>query len=117
MATRRRIHKAQGLTVDRTHVLATPGMDAHGSYADRSAPDTQRDAALRRGLRIPSHWFTEPNGLKSTRDSAHRWMKEWAQSYKSEGRAPVSHQKQRERNATKAIKPERKRRKINKAGR
>ena len=26
------IHKAQGLTVDRTHVLATPGMDAHGSY-------------------------------------------------------------------------------------
>ena len=26
------IHKAQGVTVDRTHVLATPGMDAHGSY-------------------------------------------------------------------------------------
>ncbi|MDU6667262.1 MAG: Ti-type conjugative transfer relaxase TraA, partial [Bradyrhizobium sp.] len=26
------IHKAQGLTVDRVHVLATPGMDAHGSY-------------------------------------------------------------------------------------
>ena len=26
------IHKAQGMTVDRTHVLATPGMDAHGSY-------------------------------------------------------------------------------------
>ncbi len=26
------IHKAQGLTIDRTHVLATPGMDAHGSY-------------------------------------------------------------------------------------
>src|SRR5579863_7575688 len=26
------IHKAQGLTVDHTHVLATPGMDAHGSY-------------------------------------------------------------------------------------
>ena len=26
------IHKAQGTTVDRTHVLATPGMDAHGSY-------------------------------------------------------------------------------------
>ena len=25
------IHKAQGMTVDRTHVLATPGMDAHGS--------------------------------------------------------------------------------------
>ena len=26
------IHKAQGTTVDRTHVLATPGMDAHGCY-------------------------------------------------------------------------------------
>ncbi len=26
------IHKAQGMTVDRTHVLATSGMDAHGSY-------------------------------------------------------------------------------------
>jgi len=26
------IHKAQGMTVDRTHVLATPGMDAHASY-------------------------------------------------------------------------------------
>lgn len=26
------IHKAQGLTVDRTHALATPGMDSHGAY-------------------------------------------------------------------------------------
>ena len=26
------IHKAQGMTVDRAHVLATPGLDAHGSY-------------------------------------------------------------------------------------
>jgi hypothetical protein len=26
------IHKAQGMTVDRAHVLATPSMDAHGSY-------------------------------------------------------------------------------------
>ncbi|RTL91710.1 Ti-type conjugative transfer relaxase TraA [Ancylobacter aquaticus] len=26
------IHKAQGMTVDRTHVLASPGMDAHSSY-------------------------------------------------------------------------------------
>src|SRR5262245_54032958 len=37
------------------------------------------DAALRRGLRAPSRCFTEPNGLKSIRDSAHRWMKEGAQ--------------------------------------
>ncbi|MGN8115370.1 Ti-type conjugative transfer relaxase TraA [Labrys sp. 22185] len=26
------IHKAQGMTVDHTHVLATPGLDAHSSY-------------------------------------------------------------------------------------
>jgi Ti-type conjugative transfer relaxase TraA len=26
------IHKAQGMTVDRVHMLATPGMDAHSSY-------------------------------------------------------------------------------------
>jgi len=26
------VHKAQGMTVDRTHVLATPGLDAHSSY-------------------------------------------------------------------------------------
>lgn len=26
------IHKTQGMTVDRTYVLATPGLDAHGTY-------------------------------------------------------------------------------------
>ncbi len=26
------IHKAQGMTVDQTHVLATPGLDGHGAY-------------------------------------------------------------------------------------
>lgn len=26
------IHKSQGVTVDRSHVLATPGMDRHGAY-------------------------------------------------------------------------------------
>ena len=46
------------------------------AYANRSARDTQRDAALHRGLRAPFRWFTEPNELKSTRGSAHRWMKE-----------------------------------------
>ncbi|WP_327752204.1 Ti-type conjugative transfer relaxase TraA [Sphingobium sp. SJ10-10] len=30
------IHKAQGMTVDRTHVLATPGMDRHGAYVGMS---------------------------------------------------------------------------------
>ncbi|MFK7869958.1 MAG: Ti-type conjugative transfer relaxase TraA [Roseobacter sp.] len=35
------IHKAQGMTVNRTHVLATPGLDAHGSYV---ALSRHRDA-------------------------------------------------------------------------
>lgn len=30
------IHKAQGMTVDRSHVLATPGMDRHGAYVGMS---------------------------------------------------------------------------------
>lgn len=30
------IHKAQGMTVDRAHVLATPGMDRHGAYVGMS---------------------------------------------------------------------------------
>jgi hypothetical protein len=30
------LHKAQGMTVDRAHVLATPGMDRHGSYVGMS---------------------------------------------------------------------------------
>ncbi len=30
------IHKAQGMTVDRTHVLATPGMDRHSAYVGLS---------------------------------------------------------------------------------
>src|ERR1700730_5485672 len=40
---------------------------------------TGRDAALHRGLRAPSRCSTEPNRLKSTKDSTHRWMKEGAQ--------------------------------------
>ncbi len=30
------VHKAQGMTVDRTHVLATPGMDSHSAYVAMS---------------------------------------------------------------------------------
>ncbi|RMC30106.1 Ti-type conjugative transfer relaxase TraA [Paracoccus alkanivorans] len=37
------IHKAQGMTVDRTHVLATPGLDAHGSYVAMSRHREQMD--------------------------------------------------------------------------
>ena len=40
------IHKAQGMTVDRIHVLATPGMDAHSSYVALSRHRDGMDAAL-----------------------------------------------------------------------
>ena len=42
------IHKAQGMTVDRAHVLATPGMDSHSAYV---AMSRHRDGlALHYGL-------------------------------------------------------------------
>ncbi|QUD89843.1 Ti-type conjugative transfer relaxase TraA [Phenylobacterium montanum] len=37
------IHKAQGVTVDRTHVLATPGIDRHGAYVALSRHRGQVD--------------------------------------------------------------------------
>lgn len=37
------IHKAQGMTVDRSHVLATPGLDAHSSYVAMSRHREQMD--------------------------------------------------------------------------
>jgi Ti-type conjugative transfer relaxase TraA len=55
------VHKTQGMTVDRTHVLATPGLDAHASYVALSRhrsgttmhygrDDFADEAALRRTL-------------------------------------------------------------------
>src|SRR5690606_27543361 len=43
------IHKAQGMTVDCTHVLATPGMDAHGSYVALSRHRDSMDLHYGRG--------------------------------------------------------------------
>ena len=40
------IHKAQGMTVDRAHVLATPGMDSHGAYVAMSRHRDGRGPAL-----------------------------------------------------------------------
>jgi Ti-type conjugative transfer relaxase TraA len=55
------VHKTQGMTVDKTHVLATPGLDAHASYVALSRhrqgaalhygrDDFADEAALRRTL-------------------------------------------------------------------
>lgn len=37
------IHKAQGMTIDRVHVLATPGMDRHAAYVALSRHRTEVD--------------------------------------------------------------------------
>src|SRR5450755_1953566 len=54
------IHKAQGMTVDRTHVLATPGMDAHSSYV---ALSRHRDGVE---LHYGRDDFANPNRLTRT---------------------------------------------------
>ena len=73
------IHKAQGMTVGRTHVLATPGMDAHSSYV---ALSRHRDGVE---LHYGRDDFVNPDRLTRTlsRDRA----KDMASDYKQ--RDPV----------------------------
>jgi Ti-type conjugative transfer relaxase TraA len=73
------IHKAQGMTVDRTHVLATPGLDAHGSYV---ALSRHRDGM---DLHYGRNDFADENRLVRTlsRDRAKDMASDYdpAQSY------------------------------------
>ena len=73
------IHKAQGMTVDRTHVLATPGLDAHGSYV---ALSRHRDGM---DLHYGRDDFMDENRLVRTlsRDRA----KDMASDYEASGPA------------------------------
>jgi Ti-type conjugative transfer relaxase TraA len=82
------IHKAQGMTVDRVHVLATPGLDRHGAYvalsrhrdgvdlhygrddfADQSrlvrtlSRDRSRDMAIDYDRAEPAESFAERRGI------------------------------------------------------
>jgi hypothetical protein len=54
------IHKAQGMTLDRAHVLATPGMDAHGGYV---ALSRHRDGV---GLHYGREDFADQDRLTRT---------------------------------------------------
>ncbi|ARP63817.1 Ti-type conjugative transfer relaxase TraA [Mesorhizobium sp. WSM1497] len=54
------IHKAQGMTVDRIHVLATPGMEAHSSYVALSRHRERMD------LHYGSHDFSTRERLDRT---------------------------------------------------
>jgi hypothetical protein len=67
------IHKAQGMTVDHTHVLATPGMDAHSSYV---ALSRHRD-------RIELHYARDDfaNQIQLTRTLSRDRAKDMATDY------------------------------------
>jgi Ti-type conjugative transfer relaxase TraA len=67
------IHKAQSMTVDRTHVLATPGMDAYGSYV---ALSRHRD-------RIELHYGRDDfaNQIQLTRTLSRDRAKDMASDY------------------------------------
>jgi Ti-type conjugative transfer relaxase TraA len=77
------IHKAQGMTVDRTHVLATPGMDAHGSYV---ALSRHRDGVE---LHYGRDDFANPDRLTRTlsRDRAKDMASDYEQRDPAQGYA------------------------------
>ena len=77
------IHKAQGMTVDRTHVLATPGMDAHSSYV---ALSRHRDGM---DLHYGRDDFVNPNRLTRTlsRDRAKDMASDYEQHDPTQGYA------------------------------
>ena len=77
------IHKAQGMTVDRAHVLATPGMDAHSSYV---ALSRHRDGV---GLHYGRDDFENPDRLTRilSRDRAKDMASDYEQRDPAQGYA------------------------------
>jgi Ti-type conjugative transfer relaxase TraA len=77
------IHKAQGMTVDHTHALATPGMDAHSSYV---ALSRHRDGME---LHHGRDDFTNPDRLTRTlsRDRAKDMASDYEQRDPAHGYA------------------------------
>src|SRR5450631_388974 len=77
------IHKAQGMTVDRIHVLATPGMDAHSSYV---ALSRHRDGME---LHYGRDDFANPDRLTQTlsRDRAKDMASDYEQRDPAQGYA------------------------------
>ena len=77
------IHKAQGMTVDRAHVLATPGMDAHSSYV---ALSRHRDGME---LHYGRDDFANPDRLRRTlsRDRAKDMASDYEQRDPAQGYA------------------------------
>ena len=74
------VHKTQGMTVDRTHVLATPGLDAHASYV---AMSRHREGTA---LHYGRDDFADEAQLRRT--LARERPKEMALDYEPRGSAP-----------------------------
>jgi hypothetical protein len=64
------IHKAQGMTVDRTHVLATPGMDAHASYVALSRHRDGVELHYGRDDFVNPDWLSRTLSRDRTKDMA-----------------------------------------------
>jgi Ti-type conjugative transfer relaxase TraA len=73
------VHKTQGMTVDRTHVLATPGLDAHATYV---ALTRHRDGTA---LHYGRDDFTNESQLRRT--LSRERPKDMAMDYESPARA------------------------------
>ncbi len=108
------IHKAQGMTVDRTHVLATPGMDAHGAYVALSRHRAGMD------LHYGHDDFAGPERLIRTlsRDRSKDMASDYAQRHPVQdyagrrGIVPHQHQHEHKHVAEIALKPEQDKRHI-----
>src|ERR1700704_5264603 len=76
------IHKAQGVTVDRTHVLATPGLDRHASYV---ALSRHRDS-------VQLHYGRDDfaNDARLARPLSRERSKDMASDYERDGPAHSS---------------------------
>ncbi len=79
------IHKAQGMTVDRVKVLATPGMDRHGAYV---AMSRHRDSV---GLHYGRDDFRDQSRL--VRTLSRERGKDMASDYRSKEAAPKAEPK------------------------
>ncbi len=75
------VHKTQGMTVDRTHVLATPGLDAHSTYVALSRH--RAGTALHYGRDD----FADESQLRRTLSREH--PKDMAMDYEPAARAPA----------------------------
>ena len=79
------IHKAQGMTVDRVQVLATPGMDRHGAYV---AMSRHRDSV---GLHYGRDDFRDKSKL--VRTLSRERGKDMASDYRTKEAAPKAEPK------------------------